>query len=222
MTAHLDLDAIRFDENNGTVVVVTQDAISGRVLMVANADREALQRTMEKGEMHYRSRSRGLWRKGATSGNVQRVVSLTLDCDSDTVLARVVPAGPACHTGALSCFDDSSGAPSMLSALSKVIERRRMELQDEKTGPGEGSEAPKVLLKQPSYTRELLLDRNIRLKKIGEEAAELIAACADGYVARATEEAADLIYHIGVALAAVGGSLDAVATVLFERSQEKA
>ena len=104
MSAPLDLDAVRFDTASATVVVVAQDAVTGRVLMVANADREALKRTIETGGMHYRSRTRGLWRKGATSGNVQRVVSLTLDCDGDTVLARVVSAGPACHTGAVSCF----------------------------------------------------------------------------------------------------------------------
>ena len=93
MTTTLNLDEVAFDNATGTVVVVTQDAATGRVLMVAHADREALARTIETGEMHYRSRSRGLWRKGATSGNVQRVVSLDLDCDRDTVLARVVPAG---------------------------------------------------------------------------------------------------------------------------------
>src|SRR6478672_3369890 len=100
----LDLDAVRFDQERGTVVVVAQDAASGRVLMVANADSEALERTVETGEMHYRSRTRGLWHKGATSGNVQRVVSLDADCDRDALLARVIPAGPACHTGAQTCF----------------------------------------------------------------------------------------------------------------------
>src|SRR6266481_345797 len=107
MNASLNIEAVNFDKNKGTVVVVAQDAVSGRVLMVANADREALERTLETGEMHYRSRTRGLWRKGETSGNVQRVVSLAADCDGDTVLARVISAGPACHTGATSCFDDS-------------------------------------------------------------------------------------------------------------------
>jgi phosphoribosyl-ATP pyrophosphohydrolase/phosphoribosyl-AMP cyclohydrolase len=207
MTARLNLDAVSFDNDRGTVVVVTQDAPTGRVLMVANADREALERTIETGEMHYRSRTRGLWRKGATSGNVQRVVSLTLDCDGDTVLARVVRAGPACHTGAVSCFDDSA-APNAWSALAaKISERHAAAKKD--SGMGEESR---------SYTRKLLLDRNLRLKKIGEESAELITACAEGDVARSAEEAADLIYHVGVALEAVGSSLDAVARVLLERS----
>jgi phosphoribosyl-ATP pyrophosphohydrolase/phosphoribosyl-AMP cyclohydrolase len=209
MSGQLDLDAVKFDMEKGTVVVVTQDAASGRVLMVAYADREALERTIETGEMHYRSRTRGLWRKGATSGNVQRVVSLTLDCDGDTVLARVIPAGPACHSGAISCFDDDGGAPSVWSALAATISGRHAVLKEE-SGVGQGS---------GSYTRELLLDRNLRLKKIGEESAELVTACADGDAARSTEEAADLIYHVGVALEAVGSSLDDVASVLFERQQ---
>jgi phosphoribosyl-ATP pyrophosphohydrolase/phosphoribosyl-AMP cyclohydrolase len=206
MSARLDLDGVNFDKEKGTVVVVAQEAVTGRVLMVAYADREALERTIETGEMHYRSRTRGLWRKGATSGNVQRVVSLTADCDGDALLARVIPAGPACHTGAVSCFDEA--APNAWSALSATISARHASVKAE-SGAGEESR---------SYTRKLLLDRNLRLKKIGEESAELVAACADGDVARASEEAADLIYHVGVALEAVGSSLDAVADVLLERS----
>src|SRR5919112_6162223 len=102
----LDLSTLKFP-----VTVVAQDARTGAVLMVAHADREALQRTLTTGEMHYRSRTRGLWHKGATSGNVQQVVSLLADCDGDSVLARVRPKGPACHTGAMSCF-----GPPALSA----------------------------------------------------------------------------------------------------------
>ena len=208
MSARLDLDAVRFDKDAGTVIVVAQDAVTGRVLMVANADREALERTIETGEMHYRSRSRGLWRKGATSGNVQRVASLALDCDGDTVLARVVAAGPACHTGAVSCFDDSV-APNVWSALAATIALRHSAAKEESGAGGE------------SYTRELLADRNLRLKKIGEESAELVTACADGDATRCEQEAADLIYHVAVALEAAGTTLDAVASVLWERSLTK-
>jgi phosphoribosyl-ATP pyrophosphohydrolase/phosphoribosyl-AMP cyclohydrolase len=216
MSASLNLDAVRFDKDTKTVVVVAQDVVSGRVLMVANADREALERTIETGEMHYRSRTRGLWRKGATSGNVQKVVSLTADCDGDSIVARVQSAGPACHTGAVSCFDDSAGAPTIWSGLAKTISLRNAELnvQPEAEVQSESAISPK----RRSHTRELLLDRNLRLKKLGEESAELIAACADGNATRATEEAADLIYHVGVALEAIGGSLDGVATTLWERS----
>lgn len=213
MNKQLDLSALRFDKDRGTVVVVAQDAATGRVLMVANADREALERTVETGEMHYRSRTRGLWRKGATSGNVQKVVSLTADCDSDTVLARVASAGPACHTGEVSCFD-ASAVPSVWSALAATIAARNTQLKEEaKTDADSASRE-----QSRSYTRKLLLDRNLRLKKIGEETAELIAACADGDGARSAEEAADLVYHVAVALEAIGSSLDAVADVLSERS----
>ncbi|HJQ13030.1 MAG TPA: phosphoribosyl-ATP diphosphatase [Gemmatimonadaceae bacterium] len=206
MSLRLNLDELRFDPEKGTVVVVAQDAVSGKVLMVANADREALELTLESGEMHYRSRSRGLWRKGATSGNVQRVVSLAADCDGDSVLARVISAGPACHTGAASCFDDSLATPNAFSSLARVIATRR-------------AEAPE---NSGSYTMRLLADRNLRLKKIGEESGELIAALADGGASASAEEAADLIYHVAVALEAVGSSLDAVALRLFARAGEPA
>jgi phosphoribosyl-AMP cyclohydrolase / phosphoribosyl-ATP pyrophosphohydrolase len=201
MTTSLDLDDVRFAVDTGTVVVVAQDAATGRVLMVAHADREALARTIETGEMHYRSRRRGLWRKGETSGNVQKVVSLALDCDGDSVLARVIPAGPACHTGQVSCFPDSS-QPSAWALLADTIRKRRND--PDNTG----------------YTRALLGDRNLRLKKIGEEATELVTACADGDAVRAAEEAADLVYHTAVALEGLGTSIDAVAVALFARSPD--
>ncbi len=199
----LDLDALNFEKGNGTVTVVAQDAASGAVLMVAAADREALEHTLATGEMHYRSRTRGLWHKGATSGNVQRVVSLSPDCDGDAVLARVTPAGPACHTGSTSCFGAPALAADTLAALDATIATR--------------SAVPTEAGASPSYTRRLLGDRNLRLKKIGEEAAELVTACADGDVARAGEEAADLVYHALVALRAVGGSLADVRVVLEAR-----
>jgi phosphoribosyl-ATP pyrophosphohydrolase/phosphoribosyl-AMP cyclohydrolase len=198
----LDLDALNFEKGQGTVTVVAQDAVSGVVLMVAAADREALERTLATGQMHYRSRTRGLWHKGATSGNVQRVVSLSADCDADAVLARVVPAGPACHTGAESCFGAAALGADALGSLDATIAAR----------------AAAADVAGPSYTRRLLGDRNLRLKKLGEEAAELVTACADADVARAREEAADLMYHALVALRAVGGSLDDVRAVLAERA----
>lgn len=195
----LDLDTLDFAKGGGLVSVVTQDARSGAVLMTAFADREALERTIATGEMHYRSRSRGLWHKGGTSGNTQRVLSLTADCDGDAILARVVPAGPACHTGATTCFGE--GAAESLGALDATIAARRSAAA------------------ASSYTARLLGDRNLRLKKIGEEASEFVTACADGDVARATEEAADLLYHALVALHAVGGSLTGVREVLDSRAR---
>lgn len=199
----LDLDALDFAKGQGLVTVIAQDARTGAVLMVAHADREALERTIETGEMHYRSRTRGLWHKGATSGNTQRVVSFSADCDGDAVLARVVSAGPACHTGSVSCFGNEAMHADAISALDATIAARQHVA-------GEGDEK--------SYTRRLLADRNLRLKKIGEEAAEFVTACADADASRAAEEAADLLYHAVVALRAVGATLDDVRTVLASRA----
>ena len=198
----LDLDLLDFTKGGGLVTVVTQDAMTGIVLMVAHADREAIERTIATGEMHYRSRTRGLWHKGATSGNTQRVVSLSADCDGDAVLARVAPAGPACHTGARSCFGKTAHGADALGTLDQTIAQRAAE---------QGTTGK-------SYTRKLLADRNLRLKKLGEEAAELAVACADNDAPRATAEAADIIYHTLVAIRALGLSLDAVRAELQSRA----
>lgn len=200
----LNLDALAFHKLGGLVTVVAQHARSGVLLMVAHADREALERTIATGEMHYRSRTRGLWHKGATSGNVQRVVSLAADCDGDAVLARVIPAGPACHTGAVSCFGSLALAADALGTLDATLADR--------------AAAPPAPGEPPSYTRRLLDDRNLRLKKLGEEAVELATACADGDAARATEEGADLVYHALVALRALGVTLDDVRAALARRA----
>jgi phosphoribosyl-AMP cyclohydrolase / phosphoribosyl-ATP pyrophosphohydrolase len=190
-----DLDTLRFDEN-GRVPVVAQDHQSGAVLMVAWATREALERTLESGEMHYWSRSRSeLWRKGETSGNIQQVISLHTDCDRDTVLARVTMEGPACHTGETTCFGsvgapwvttgDSEAVEGVLSALVQLLEDRD---RDRPEG---------------SYTTRLLSDENLRLKKLGEETVELVVALVRRDT-RAPEEAADLLYHLLVALQGAG------------------
>ena len=199
----LDLNQLDFAKSGGLVTVVTQDSLTGVLLMVAHADRPALEHTIATGEMHYHSRTRGLWHKGATSGNVQRVVSLSADCDGDAVLARVVSSGPACHTGARSCFGDDALRPDALASVDAVIAERAL-----------------VAEATASYTRRLLDDRNLRLKKIGEEAAELVTACADGDIERAREETADLVYHALVALRAVGGTLADVERVLADRHAE--
>lgn len=194
-----DLDALDFAKGDGLVTVVAQDARDGTVLMVAHADREALQRTLATGEMHYRSRTRGLWHKGATSGHTQRVVALEMDCDRDAVLARVIPNGPACHTSARTCF--GAGAPvHELARLDATIAARAA---DDAVS---------------SYTKRLLADRNLRLKKIGEEAAELVLACADGDRERAVAECADLFYHALVAVRAARGDLAVVEAELSRRT----
>lgn len=199
----IDINALDFARGNGLVTIVTQDAATGTILMVAHADREAIEKTLESGEMHYHSRTRGLWHKGATSGNTQRVVSLTADCDGDSVLARVQPAGPACHTGAVSCFGDEALSEDVFSHLNAIIASRAATLADESG---------------KSYTKRLLGDRNLRLKKIGEEAAEFVTACADNDRERAIEEAADLFYHTMVALRSVGADIGDVKAALTRRA----
>ena len=205
----LDLGAVDFEKGGGLISVVVQDATSGAVLMTAYADREALERTIQTGEMHFRSRSRGLWHKGATSGNTQRVVSLEADCDGDAVLARVVPAGPACHTGTSSCFPETAPAADAIAELDAIVAARLTSPPVERQSGD-----------RPSYTRRLAEDRNLRLKKLGEECAELVVACADNDRGRAIEEAADLVYHTLVALRSLGASLDDVRRTLAARRRE--
>jgi phosphoribosyl-ATP pyrophosphohydrolase/phosphoribosyl-AMP cyclohydrolase len=194
------LESLDFTKGDGLVTVATQHAISGVLLMLAHASRSAVEHTLITGEMHYHSRSRGPWHKGATSGHTQRVLSLAHDCDGDAILARVVPAGPSCHSGQESCFGPQALIADSFAQLSSTIRQRRAH--------GTPNE---------SYTAVLLNDRNRRLKKLGEEAAELIAACADGDAERATAEAADLVYHVAVALEALGSSLEAVRNTLADR-----
>lgn len=190
------LDGLDFAKGGGTVPLIAQDAHTGEVLMLGFADREALARSLESGELWFLSRSKGRpWRKGETSGHVLRLVSLHADCDADAVLARVLPAGPTCHTGARSCF----GAPPTLAALADTIRAR--------AGAPAGE----------SHTRRLLDDANLRLKKLGEEAVELALACQAGDRERVAEEAADLLYHALVACQGAGASAGEVLAALERR-----
>ncbi|MGW8266077.1 MAG: bifunctional phosphoribosyl-AMP cyclohydrolase/phosphoribosyl-ATP diphosphatase HisIE [Longimicrobiales bacterium] len=206
-----DLEGLEFWEN-GLLPVVTQDARSGEVLMVAFASREALERTLQTGEMVYWSRSRQeLWHKGATSGNVQRLISLHSDCDGDALLARVHPLGPACHTGDRSCFGSLE-----LSGASQGVEEGGAAPGGE-AAPLSESTLPELWARlkhrgreRPgdSYTVRLLDDENLRLKKLGEEMVELILALALKEEKRIAEEGADLVYHLLAALLGSGVELD--------------
>lgn len=190
MTTHFDLDAesLRYDEK-GLLPVVVQDEASGAVLMLAYANREAMEKTFETGEAHFWSRSRQeLWRKGATSGNTLRVVGARTDCDRDTVLLTVHPAGPACHLGTRSCFEPNP-ARLELGWLWSVLETRR------------GADPEK------SYTARLLAKGLPRIaQKVGEEATETVIAALTGEEddAELVAEASDLLYHLLVLLLARG------------------
>jgi len=205
LRARTDVDRLTFGDD-GLLPVVAQDASSGAVLMVAFANRDAIERTLQSGFVHFWSRSRGqLWKKGETSGNTLALESLHADCDGDTLLARVRPSGPACHTGETTCFGEGAGAEgrgeSLLERLDRTLRQRARERPE------------------GSYTVRLLDDPNLRLKKLGEETAELIAALAVHDADRSVEEAADLVYHLLVALRAEEIGISAVAAALEARAR---
>jgi cyclase len=197
---------------NGLVPVIMRDVVTGHVLTLAWANAEAIARTRETGLAHFYSRSRkALWQKGETSGNVQRVVGISLDCDADAVLYDVHPSGPACHTGAYSCFsrvetfdavDPRAGSSDALdlTELFAVVRAR-------KESPVAGS-----------YTNELLEAGVTRIaQKVGEEAVEAALASVAGDPAALAGEAADLLYHLAVLLTARGVAPGDVAAKLKER-----
>lgn len=195
----------------GLLPAIVQDAGTGQVLMLAYMNEESLRLTLESGETWFWSRSRDeLWHKGATSGNRQQVVEIRTDCDADTLLVRVRPAGPACHTGEQSCFyrplpdGNLAGAPP---ASSQVLPHLEAVIQDRKANPRAGS-----------YTCELL-DAGLPriLKKVGEEAVEILIAGQSESDQRLVNEVADLIYHTLVLLAARDLSWAAVESELAER-----
>ena len=169
----------------GLVPVVVQDHASGDVLMVAYANAEALSRTADTGLAHFWSRSRrALWRKGETSGHGLRVREVRADCDRDTLLMVVDPDGPACHTGSRTCFgDDAPALAGVVDELQRVIAQRA-------TASPESSYTARLLAKGPDQA----------LKKIGEEATEVVLAAKGESDERLAEEAADLLYHLLVAL----------------------
>jgi phosphoribosyl-AMP cyclohydrolase / phosphoribosyl-ATP pyrophosphohydrolase len=188
----MDDAAIAYDEQ-GLVPCVIQDWHSGEVLTHAYMNAEALAATRRTGELHLWSRSRAeLWRKGATSGNTQAVKAIRYDCDGDALLALVEPAGPACHTGERTCFHNGELAPAAheaLPALERVIAERK-------------EAAP-----EGGYTAELLTDPPRIGEKVREEADEAARAAIEEGDERVAEEAADVLYHLAVLMAARGLSL---------------
>ncbi|PZA08232.1 MULTISPECIES: bifunctional phosphoribosyl-AMP cyclohydrolase/phosphoribosyl-ATP diphosphatase HisIE [unclassified Meiothermus] len=207
----MNIEDVQFDAN-GLVPVVVQDAQSGQVLTLAYANREALAKTLETRQSTFWSRSRGeLWVKGATSGNTQEVVEVLLDCDQDAVLYRVIPTGPACHTGAETCFHHSiteTTTPPLGEVLEKVYRTLRARLRERP----EGSYVVKM--------HDAGLDRI--LKKIGEEAGEVIIAAKNGSREELAWEAADLLFHLLFTLTELGLSPQDLARVLWERNQKSA
>ena len=207
------LAGVRFGAD-GLVPVVAQESRTGDVLMVAYANREALEQTAATGKAHYYSRSRAaLWPKGETSGYVQVVRQIRLDCDGDTVLYRVEQTGPACHTGARTCFATAvgpdGGTVAEEDAGGHVLSRLAATIAARAAGRPAGS-----------YTVELL-DRGVPKisQKVGEEAVEVVVAANAEEPERLASEAADLLYHLLVLLEARGVPLDAVWQELAQRSR---
>ena len=200
----INLNEIKFDER-GLVPAIVQNAETREVLTLAYMNQESLARTIETKQTWFWSRSRQeLWHKGATSGNTQEVVSLALDCDGDAIVVLVKPAGPACHTGSVSCFnvtqDENLG--SLLSRLYQLIGDRERERP------------------AGSYTT-YLFDEGVDkiLKKLGEESAETIIAAKNDDDSRLVAEVSDLIYHLLVLLVARGVTLEEIANELKQRRQ---
>ena len=211
------LSAVRFGAD-GLVPVVTQESRSGDVLMVAYANRDALERTLATGLAHYFSRSRGvLWQKGETSSHVQRVREVRLDCDGDTVLYRVEQTGAACHTGARTCFS---------TVISGAAGQRDSSLPEEDPGGNILSRLATVIAHRAvdrpagSYTAQLLAQGVGKAsQKVGEEAVEVVVAANSEDDERLASEAADLLYHLLVLLQARGVPLDVVLGELESRAK---
>jgi len=207
--AEIDISLIKFDEK-GLVPVVVQDSTTAEVLMTAWANEEALKLTADSGELTLWSRSRKeLWKKGETSGNVMRVIELRIDCDGDTLLAIVDPAGPACHTGKRTCFyrslwgKENSTEATFLGRLWGYLNIRKSEDPEE------------------SYTARLLAKGPSRVaQKVGEEGVETAIAAATGDRESFRYEAADLIYHLLVACISSGITFNEVLEELMSRHKK--
>jgi len=211
------LDAVRWNAD-GLAPVVIVDARSGAVLTLAYANRDALERTLATESTWLYSRSRAaLWNKGATSGNTQRVVAVALDCDADALLYRVIPAGPACHTGAASCFASVvalGGAEAEATPGGAAFATAMIAL-------AETIAARKANAPAGSYTAKLFAGGVDRIgKKIGEEATEVVIAAKNDDPAELVWETSDLLYHTLVMLAERDVALDDIGAELARRARD--
>ena len=193
---------IDFQKMNGLVPAIIQDARTLKVLMLGFMNEEAYQKTVETGLVTFYSRTRQtLWTKGETSGNTLKVKEILCDCDSDTLLIKAIPAGPVCHTGADTCWDEKNDNPIMfLDELQRFIEKRHEEMPE------------------GSYTTSLFRDGCHRMaQKVGEEALEAAIEAVAGNDERLIYEASDMLYHLIVLLTSKGLSIDDLARELQER-----
>ena len=194
------MNKINFSKTNGLVPAVIQDNTTLQVLMVGYMNEEALEKTMKEGKVTFFSRSKNrLWTKGETSGNYLFVKGITADCDNDSILIRVDPAGPVCHTGTISCFGEGS-SNGFLYKLEKIINQR----VDENI--------------EGSYTNKIFRHGiNSAAQKVGEEAVELIIEAKDNNIDLFRNEAADLLYHLLILLKVKGTSISEIEDCLAKR-----
>ena len=193
---------INFNKMNGLVPAIIQDARTQKVLMLGFMNEEAYQKTVETGLVTFYSRTRQtLWTKGETSGNTLKVCEILNDCDQDTLLIKAIPAGPVCHTGADTCWDEKNENPvQFLVELQRFIEKRHEEMPE------------------GSYTTSLFRDGCHRMaQKVGEEALEAVIEAVAGNDERLIYEASDMLYHLIVLLTSKGLSIEDLARELQER-----
>ena len=196
---------IDFDKLQGLVPAIIQDAVTNKVLMLGFMNREAYEKTVQTGLVTFWSRTRNcLWTKGETSGNVLRVVNILNDCDNDTLLIKVNPAGPVCHTGADTCWNETNERNPLLflTELQDFIIKRHEEMPE------------------GSYTTSLFKDGLNRMaQKVGEEALELVIEATNGTNDRLIYEGSDMLYHLIVLLTSKGLRIEDMAAELAERHQ---
>ncbi len=200
----IDISSLNFEKSNGLIPCIVQDAISNKVLMLGYMNEEAILKTLETKRVTFFSRSKNrLWTKGETSKNFLNLIEIIPDCDGDTILVKAQPDGPTCHTGSATCFKEENSRFS-LQHLEEIIQDR---------------------IKYPnseSYTSKLLQQGiNKIAQKVGEEAVELIIESKDDNKELLLSEAADLMYHYLLLLAAKNTSLDEVIKVLQQRHSQK-
>ncbi|MBK7872427.1 MAG: bifunctional phosphoribosyl-AMP cyclohydrolase/phosphoribosyl-ATP diphosphatase HisIE [Saprospiraceae bacterium] len=197
----MNIQQLDFTKTDGLIPAIIQDSITNKILMLGYMNAEALQKTLDEKIVTFFSRSKNrLWTKGETSGNFLHIVDIQVDCDNDTILIKARPDGPTCHTGADTCFDEVNESDNFLLKLEKII-------QDRKANPKEGS-----------YTTSLFQKGiNKVAQKVGEEAVELVIESKDNNEELFLNEAADLLYHYLILLAAKDYQLQDVIEVLEKR-----
>ena len=211
----VSIEDVKFDER-GLIPAVVQDAGTRRVLTLAFMNAESLAKTLETNETWFWSRSRStLWHKGETSGNTQRVVDVLLDCDSDALTVLVVPSGPACHTGAESCFHNEIQEAGPFEAVAVTGSTNLAEVLQSLYALIESRKRERPVGSYTTYLFDQGLDKI--LKKVGEESAETIIAAKNDDRTALVKESADLLYHLVVLLVERGVSLEEVGEELISR-----